>query len=234
MPSSLRVPAALCAAAVLATGSTAFAHVSLAGTGNAGQQQMLTFGVGHGCEGADTVRVEIAIPPEVTAVRALPSTFGEATLQADDAGIVTAVSWSKSEARPLDDQFYQLAIRIKVPETPFATLYFPARQTCRTAEGEEIVVAWDQLPEQLAEVAEGEETLPAPALTILPQHFPGWNKFTVPSAVDVLSVFDDAQIVWSGDSAYSSNPATQELIKSDKTVDALTKIKAGAEIWVKY
>ena len=234
MSSSLRVPAVLAAAAALAIPGSSFAHVSLAGTGSAGQQQVLNFGVGHGCEGADTIRVEIAIPPEVTAVRPLPSAFGEATLQADDAGVVTAVSWSKSEARPLDDQFYQFAIRIKVPETPFATLYFPARQTCRNAEGEETVVAWDQLPEQLAEVKEGEETLPAPALMILPQRFPGWNKFTVPNAVDVLTIFDDAQIVWSGDSAYSSNPATQELIASDKTVDELTKIKAGAEIWVRY
>jgi uncharacterized protein YcnI len=234
MSSSLRVPAALAAAAALAIPATSFAHVSLTGTGNAGQQQVLTFNVGHGCEGADTVGIEIAIPAEVTAVRAMPSAFGEATLQADDAGIVTAISWSKAEARPLDDQFYQFAIRIKVPETPFATLYFPARQTCRNAAGEETVVAWDQLPEQLAKVKEGEETLPAPALTILPQRFPGWNKLTVPSAIDVLSVFDDAQIVWSGDSAYSSNPATQALIRSDKTVDELTKIKAGAEIWVRY
>jgi uncharacterized protein YcnI len=233
MSSSFRATS-LAAAAVFACVPTAFAHVSLSGTGAAGQQQVLTFNVGHGCEGADTVRIEVAIPKEVTTVRAMPSVFGEAVVQTDEAGIATAVSWSKTDARAIDDQFYQLAIRIKVPETPFATLYFPATQTCRNAAGEETVVQWVQLPDELAGVAEGEETLPAPALTILPVRYAGWNKFTVPSKIDVLSIFDDAQIVWSGESAYSSNPATAELINADDTVGELTKIKAGAEIWVKY
>lgn len=214
--------------------STVLAHVSVAGPGFAGQTQVLTFNVGHGCEGADTVDIEVSIPKEVTSLRALPNVFGEATVKTDDAGIVTAVSWTKADARAADDQFYQMAIRFKVPDAPFTTLYFPTRQTCRRADGEETVVEWNQPPEAVAAAKEGEEVPPAPSLLILPVRHPGWNKFTVSDAITTMKVFDDAYIVWSGDAAYSSNPATVELIKSDNTVEELTKIEAGSEIWVKY
>jgi periplasmic copper chaperone A len=233
MSSWLR-PTLLSAAALVAFSPTALAHVALSGPGIVGQSQVLTFSVGHGCEGADTVGIEIAIPREVTTVRAAPSVFGAATVRTDETGVVTAVSWTKDDARSADDQFYTLQLRIKVPELPFTTLYFPTTQTCRSADGDETVVAWDKLPEQIEGAAQGEEVSPAPALTILPVRHAGWNKFTVPDAIEVLTIFDDAQIVWSGESAYSSNPTTMELIAGDDSVKALTKIKAGAEIWVRY
>src|SRR3954471_15473258 len=100
--------------------STAWAHVSLAsGPGYANQSQVLTFGVGHGCEGADTVRVEVQIPKEVTSVRGVPNVFGDTKLVVDDAGVVTSVVWSKDKARPADDMYYSLQIRVKVPDAPF-------------------------------------------------------------------------------------------------------------------
>ncbi|MGD8863022.1 MAG: hypothetical protein PVI30_23615 [Myxococcales bacterium] len=46
--------------------------------------------------------------------------------------------------------------------------------------------------------------------------------------------FADAQIVWSGDAAYSSNPATADMIDAEDGVSVLESIEAGAEIWVKY
>jgi periplasmic copper chaperone A len=231
--SQVRSMAALASAGLLLY-STALAHVSMKGPGIADSTQVVTFGVGHGCEGADTVAIEISIPEDVTTVRALvgPAGFGEAVLTVDDAMLVTAVKWEKADARPADDQYYQFGLRIKVPNTPFKTILFPAKQTCRNADGEEIVANWNLSPEEAAEG--GEHALEAPHLTIVPPRKTGWNKYTVEDKIEDLAIFDDAQIVWLDDAAYSSNEATQELIASDDEVDELTEIAAGSEIWVKY
>jgi periplasmic copper chaperone A len=214
---------------------TAFAHISLSSPGYAGTNQVLTFSVGHGCEGSDTYSVEVTIPKEVTSVRAMPSTFGEAEVIADDAGIVSAVKWTKAgKIHAQDDQYYQLAIRIGVPKTPFVTLLFPAKQTCRAADGSEKVVDWNATPEEVAAAKEGEEPEPAPALVILPARVNGWNKYKAPAKITDLSIFDDAQIVWVGDAAYSKNELTKELIKNADGVTELTEIAANADIWVKY
>jgi uncharacterized protein YcnI len=219
---------------LLSLATAVHAHVSVAGPAFAGKNQVLTFSVGHGCAGADTFRVEVAIPEQVTTVRAMPSPWGDAVFTKNDAGLITAVTWTKSDVRDEDDQYYQFGIRIAVPDAPFTTLYFPATQTCRTADGEETTVAWAALPQDLEAAAEGEEVTEAPALLILPPRVPGWNRYTVGNEIEDLSVFDDAQIVWAGDAAYSANPETMSLIRSEDDVDVLTEIEAGAEIWVKY
>lgn len=231
--SQVRSIVALGSAALLLS-STALAHVSVSGPGIADSSQVLTFGVGHGCEGSDTVAIEISIPEEVTVTRGLvgPDGFGQPVITKNDAEAVTKVSWSKTDAEAGDDNYYQFGIRIKVPNTPFKKLLFPTKQTCRTAEGEEIVADWALSPEEAAEG--GEHALEAPALTILPPRKSGWNKYTVEDKVEDLSIFDDAQIVWLDDDAYSSNEATKELIASDDDVGELTEIAAGSEIWVKY
>src|SRR5262245_11676676 len=86
----------------------AYAHVSISsGPGFAGQNQIVTFSVGHGCEGADTKSIEIAIPKEVTGLRALPSTFGGTVeIKKDDAGAVTSVIYSKPDVRGADEMYY--------------------------------------------------------------------------------------------------------------------------------
>jgi uncharacterized protein YcnI len=227
--------AALLAGASLLFTLPAFAHISLAGPGVAGSNQLLTFNVGHGCEGVDTASVEITIPKEVTTVRAVPAVFGDAEVTTDDAGIVTAVKWTKAgKAHAKDDQFYQLQLRIGVPMLPFTTLLFPAKQTCKAADGTETVVNWAATAAEVAAAKEGEEPEPAPALFIVPSHSPGWNKFTSKAKITDLSVFDDAQIVWAGDAAYSKNATTADLIKNEDGVTELTEIAANAEIWVKY
>jgi len=232
--SQVRSIVALGSAALLLS-STALAHVSITnGPGIADASQVLTFGVGHGCEGSDTVAIEISIPEEVTVTRGLvgPDGFGQPVITKNDAEFVTKVSWSKTDAEAGDDNYYQFGIRIKVPNTPFKTLLFPAKQTCRTADGEEIIADWSLSAEDAE--AGGEHALAAPSLTILPPHKAGWNKYTIEDKLEDLSVFDDAQIVWLDDDAYSSNEATKELIASDDDVGELTEIAAGSEIWVKY
>ena len=206
--------------------TSAIAHVSVSGPGFAGENQVLTFNIGHGCEGADSFRLEVKIPAEVVSARGLPGDFGEPAVVANATGQVTSVTWEKATVKDNDDQFYRHAIRLRVPDAPFTTLYFPAIQTCRTAEGVETVVEWTALP--------GEEGEAAAALTIMPPRKPGWNRYTTPAAIDDLSIFDDAQIVWAGEAAYSSNEAIMELIEAEPDVEVLTSIASGAEIWVKY
>jgi uncharacterized protein YcnI len=206
--------------------SVADAHVSVAGPGLAGTNQILTFTVGHGCEGADTVALDIQIPKSVNSVRAVYGPLGSGDVKTDEAGLPVSVSFSKADFRPGDDQYYQVQIRLKVPDAPFTVVAFPTIQTCSTAEGVKIEAAWTAM--------EGEEGEPAPTLAILPPRHSGWNKLTVPVAVADLSIFDDAAIVWSGNAAYSSNPTTKQLIEAEPDVTPLTQIDAGAVIWVKY
>jgi len=121
-------------------------------------------------------------------------------------------------------------LRLKAPDQPFTKVYFPAHQTCRAKDGTETVVDWVGIDEPEDSMIE-----PAPTLYVLPPRFPGWNKFTVSAAVDDLKgFFADAQIVWSGNKAYSINPATTELIAGTSGSSALTTLAEGEQIWVKY
>jgi uncharacterized protein YcnI len=193
----------------------------------AGTTQTVTLDVGHGCPGADTIGLEVKIPSQVTSVRGVPNFFGYADVKLDAKGAVTSVVWTKQDVRDSDDQFYQVQLRIKVPETPFETLYFPTTQHCRAKDGTDSKTEW-------VATTEGAAQEPAPHLLVLPPRKPGWNKYSAPRAIADLTVFDDAQIVWVGESAYSSNPETALMIASEKGVSELKKIDAKAEIWVKY
>lgn len=231
MSLKLGFPASIAAAAALFVSASASAHISITGPAIAGSNQILTFNVGHGCEGSDTVRVEVQIPPEVTVVRGLPSFFGYADVKKNEAGVITSVVFTKDSARPADDQFYELKIRIKVPELPFDTLYFPTVQYCRTADGSETAPSlWTLTPAN--PTAEGAEE--SPHVLVVPPRMAGWNKLTVAKEITDLKVFNDAQIVWAGESAYSSNAATAALIAAEPGVTPLVSIAAGSEIWVKY
>ena len=225
--------AAFAACAALLCTATARAHVSLSsGPGYAAQSQVLTFSVGHGCAGLDTARIEVKIPKELTSVRGVPNVFGEIEIHKDDAGVVTGVVWKNSHLRDADELFYQLQIRVKLPDAAFSTIYIPVTQVCRTPDGVESTVEWSALPTDPAP-AEGEAT-PAAVLKILPVRVPGWNQYTVKDKIADLSIFDDAQIVWSGAAAYSANPATKQQISAESDVKELSEIAAGATIWVKY
>lgn len=225
--------ALLAAGLTLAAGGTASAHISVdGGKGTVDATQVATFNVGHGCEGFDTYSVEIAIPGGVTSVRPLfGGALGMPSVKRDDTGAVTSVVWAKADVLPGDTNFYQLSIRMKLPNAPFTTIYFPATQLCRDpATGMEYKTEWAAL--MPSETENGPE--PAPAMFLMPAVKAGWNKFTVPVAISDLSVFDAAQIVWAGNAAYSSNAATAELIGKEPGTTVLSSIPANTEIWVKY
>jgi uncharacterized protein YcnI len=226
------VVALLVVTGILVVPAIASAHVSVAsGPGFANTTQEIVFGVGHGCAGADTYSVRIEIPAGVTSVRPVRSDFGRVSVEKNSAGDVTAVIWQKADADLLegDISYYKLAVRLKVPNQPFTTLYFPTHQTCKASDGTLSSTDWVGTP------ASGSGEEPAPALNIVPARKPGWNKFTVPSAIPDLNVFfGDAQIVWKGATAYSPNPTTVEQVKATSGVTALTELQANDEIWVKY
>jgi uncharacterized protein YcnI len=230
------VNATLIAVAVACVPTAAIAHISLvSGPGFANTTQEITFGVGHGCAGADTYRVRIEIPASVTSVRPETSGFGKTSVEKDAAGNITAVTWQKADADALatDQEYYKLTMRLKVPNQPFTNVYFAAHQTCRAADATLTVVDWIGLPTATPTDAGAEE--PAPVLSILPVRRAGWNKFTVATAVsDLATTFGDALIVWKGTAAYSANPTTADLIKTTAGVTALSALTANDEVWVKY
>lgn len=223
------------ASVALALAGTAAAHVGIAsGPAFAGGRAVLEFGVGHGCEGADTVGINVHIPEEITSVRGVPNTFGSADVQVDDTGKPTNVVWTKTDKRDADDQYYQMHMRIGVPDAPFSVLYFPVTQTCRDKDDNELTTEWAALPGD-EPPADGEEAPPAAKLVILPARMNGWNKYTVPTKVSDLEMFfGDAQIVWAGDKAYSPNAAIAAMIEETDDVDTLAEIAKDTTIWVKY
>ncbi len=225
--------------ALILSAPAAWGHISVSGPAFAGSTHVARFGISHGCDGSDTLRVRIQIPEGVTAVRPMPSAFGNASVEKDaTSGEVTAVTWTRADTDVLleDLQAYEFAIRFSLPSTPFKTLYFPTLQTCRTALGVEATVDWSSTTGDHGAHGGGEtEENPAPSLTVLPARVPGWNKFVVEEHVhDLPAVFRDAQIVWAGNAAWSFNPNTQALIDKEPDTQALTEIHPGTEIWVKY
>lgn len=217
--------------AALLLPALAHAHAEIiSGPATANATEEVTFAIGHGCAGADTVAVRIELPAGVSGVRAMASDFGKPVVERDAADSLVAVSWEKPATELLDSDYgyYKLVLRMKLPNAPFTTIFFPTYQTCRDTNGVETTTPWvTTTPE-----AEGE---PAPALSLLPARYAGWNKFTVPEAVNDLSVyFSGAQIVWKGAAAYSANPTTAALIASTPDVTPLSALAANDEIWVKY
>jgi uncharacterized protein YcnI len=217
---------------VLSQLRAAEAHISLAsGPAQATRTQKITFGVGHGCAGDDTLRIRIDIPAGVTGVRALFSDFGKPTVIRDGT-TVTAVEWTKADNDVLagDDAYYELTIRARVPDAAFTRLQFNVTQVCRSSGGTETTVMWDQAP--------GAGGNPAPLLTVVPARSAGWNKITVGRAVtaaDLPLYLGDAQIVWRGNAAYSPNANTMMQIGSTQGVTVLSgDLASGDELWVRY
>lgn len=221
-------------ASFLATASVAEAHVSLAsGPAATGKTQKITFGVGHGCIVAgvhfDTAKIRVEIPTGISGVRPLASDFGKATVEKSGTDI-TAVTWTK-DAETDDFLYYELTLRARVDATAFTSVLFTVVQTCHGTAGD-IEVRWTQPP--------GADGDPAPVLVVAPPHVPGWNKLVIPAGVTVPleslpTYLGDAQIVWRGTAAFSTNADTMAMIAATAGVTALAgPLVANDELWVKY
>jgi uncharacterized protein YcnI len=232
---------------LLSTG-LAHAHVGLTANGPyANANVEASFNVGHGCENKyDTYSVKIRIPSGVTSLRMVENgSFATVTAERNAAGDVTAVTYTKAQSavRAADDAYYKLVLRFRLPNTPFATLYFPTTQVCKSQDGSTTsTTEWVSTGEEhSADAGEAEE--PAPALTVLPARTPGWNRYTLAEGVGpsgnsaklkVDALFKDALIVWAGDAAYSANPNTAAQIAAEDGVEVLETLEPGTEFWVKY
>jgi periplasmic copper chaperone A len=229
---TIHARAASAAAILLVTAGLASAHVSISsGPAQATKSQKITFAVGHGCDGADTISVRVEIPAGVSSVRALSTDSFKPSIEGT-AAAVTAVTWTKplADLQDSDFQYYELTIRARVGDVPFSKIFFRVHQTCRAMDGTITNVDWTALPGETGEAA--------PSLTVVPSRVTGWNKYTltVPvTAADLPTYFADAHIVWNGSSAYSPNANVMSLIGATPGVTALSSdLAVGQEVWVKY
>ncbi len=223
--------------------SIASAHISVAsGPALANKSgQKITFGINHGCDGVggaklDTLSVKIDIPTGIdpTSVRALPSDFGGTPTVAKTGTSVTSVTWTRNpaELQASDVAYYELTLRLKINDVPFTKIPWVLTQVCRPQGGtaaDDVTVVW---------TGPSTNPEPSPNLIVVPAHAMGWHKITMTTAVaaaDMGLFFGDAQIVWKGTSAFSSNAFTTALIAMTSGATPLTTgLAAGDEIWVKY
>jgi hypothetical protein len=110
-----------------------------------------------------------------------------------------------------------------------------AHQICYDAQNHPVTVDWVGTSGQTTALPDGAPPPePAPSVVLLPARVPGWNKYTVGQHLTTLTMFNDAEIVWAGNAAYSVNPNYTALIGKEPNSEPLTEIAAGTEIWVKY
>ena len=167
------LPAAT-AAIALSLASPASAHVTATpSTAAAGAYTVVTFSVGHSCEGSPTTKIEIQVPETVLSVTPSRNPFYdvEKTVEQLDEPVTDAHGNEITErtstivytARtPLPDgQRDTFELSFQVPDAEGEVLAFPTIQTC--AKGE---TAWTQVPADGQDADELES--PAPSFTILP------------------------------------------------------------------
>ncbi|MCR1782679.1 YcnI family protein [Nocardioides carbamazepini] len=157
---------------VALTAGAAGAHVTVTpDTTSAGAYAVLTFSVGHGCEGSPTTKLAIQMPesiPEVTptinpgwTVEKVSETLAEPVTDAHGNEVTERTAQVVYTAKtPLPDGFRDtVALSVQLPDAMGDTLAFPVVQTCAKGEtGWTETAAEGQDPEELAS--------PAPVLTI--------------------------------------------------------------------
>src|SRR5512140_1450102 len=91
----------------------ALAHIEVdSGPGIANAFQEISLSVEHGCQGNDTSSIRTSIPPSVSSVRAMPTSFGRSTVQVDGTGAPVSVTWQRATADllPVDTNFYKVGM----------------------------------------------------------------------------------------------------------------------------
>lgn len=157
---------------VALTAGAASAHVTVTpNTTAAGAYAVLTFSVGHGCEGSPTTKLAIAMPeeiPQVTptvnpnwTIEKVAEELDEPVADAHGNEITERIAQVVYTAKtPLVDGYRDtVALSVQLPDAAGETLAFPVVQTC--VEGQ---TGWT---ETTADGEDAEELeLPAPVLTI--------------------------------------------------------------------
>jgi uncharacterized protein YcnI len=230
------------------------AHVGIANAPLiSGKTQEIILSVPHGCSemvgdnsvAYDTLRIEVDIPTTLTGLRPLDNVFGNASIVRDDNGAIIKVIWAKdsSNNKGADSHHYNFSLRAKIAAPAFTTVYLPTTQYCMNADGDEITAAWTATNSAHGshKVSAADATTsaqvtanPAPSFLAYPARVKGWNKYTAPDHLHDMSIFNDAEIMWKGEAAYSANPNTTALIKTDNSTTELSEIHPDEIFWVKY
>ncbi|MDQ6522228.1 YcnI family protein [Nocardioides sp. LHD-245] len=157
---------------VALTAGAAGAHVTvMPDTTAAGAYAVLTFSVGHGCEGSPTTKLAIQMPESIPVVT--PTVNPNWTVEKVDEQLAEPVTDAHGNEitertaqvvytakAPLPDGFRDtVALSVQLPEAAGDTLAFPVVQTCEKGEtGWTETAAEGQDPEELGS--------PAPVLTV--------------------------------------------------------------------
>lgn len=174
LPTPVRIAGAGAAALgiVALSAGAASAHVTVTpSTTAAGAYTVLTFSVGHGCEGSPTTKIAIQMPeaiPSVTPslnqgwdVRKVSEKLAEPLEDAHGNKLTERISQVVYTARtPLADGFRDtFELSVQLPETEGETVTFPVVQTCQKGQ-----TGWVETPAEGQDAEELES--PAPAFTI--------------------------------------------------------------------
>lgn len=115
-------------------GAPAWAHVDAQpGQAPAGTEADVGFVITHGCDASPTTSLAIQLPEGVTGTPQAVEGFQGA---ADDGRVVR---WTGGNLPAQQKQTFRLHLRL--PNTPGATLYFPAIQSCQLGE-----IRWVEVP----------------------------------------------------------------------------------------
>lgn len=237
MMQTKKMTASMMMVALSVASMAAQGHVSVvSGPQTAGGYAQVDLSVPHGCDGLDTYQVEVRVPANFATPRAVLGSFDSASVEVDGGTGDYLVTFTRPDADVYESDViaYELGFRTKLPESPFATVHLPTIQKCKSQDGAAMQQSeWVGRGGHDHHGGESAE-LPAPSLFLYPERHTGWNQYEVNEHVHDLTVFDDAEIVWQGTSAYSANPHTLEMIENDADATVLDAIHPGSTIWVKY
>ncbi|WP_421990170.1 copper chaperone PCu(A)C [Roseococcus sp.] len=141
----------LLAVLLAATATPAAAHVVLSPTqAQPASYTRLALGVGHGCGGAATTAIEVALPPGMTVARPMPKPGWEIAIEPG-----ASIAW-RGGSLP-DAHYDEFVMMVRTPDRGGEALAFPVTQRCG-----ETVAAWTQL----AVEGEPRPRFPAPMLQL--------------------------------------------------------------------
>jgi uncharacterized protein YcnI len=165
------VSAALCAASLAISSNLALAHATLeVQQAPANSFYKAVIRTPHGCSGSPTIAVRVRIPEGVTGAKPQPKWGWEVEMVrealaepiTDSHGNtiterVSEIHWTGG--RLLDEHYDEFVLRVRLPDSPGETIYFPTVQEC-----EEGADRWIEIP------AEGQSArdldYPAPRVTL--------------------------------------------------------------------
>ncbi|WP_457186186.1 YcnI family copper-binding membrane protein [Nocardioides sp. P5_E3] len=204
------------AAIALSLAAPAGAHVTATpSTAAAGAYTVVTFSVGHGCEGSPTTKIEIQVPESVLSVTPSRNPFYdvEKTIEKLDEPVADAHGNEVTErtasivytaSTPLPDgERDAFELSFQLPDAEGETLSFPTIQTCEKGE-----TGWTEVPADGQDAEELES--PAPAFEIVAAEAGGHDDDAAaePAADDAAGADDtDASADASADDAGDSSSA---------------------------